>query len=130
MNLRPYARPLAAVVLVAATVFSIGRAYDQRRLVEDARVALHGLGDLEDVHKRLYGEYTEDLSRLADLSNDWHGFMAALDALVDFRAGFSIRAGKNGYRIEGHARDRRGTVVVWEGPVKPVLGAGASPPAR
>lgn len=128
-RLRPWARPLAAAGMGLIVAIGLGRAYTQRRLVEDARAALKGLGALEEVHKRLYGEYTQDPSRLADLTDDWRGFMASLDALLDFRAGFAIRVEKNAYRIEAHARDRRRTVVVWEGPPKLDL-AGPGAPRR
>ncbi len=122
-RLRAAARPLAAAAILAVFVISLGRVYTRHRQVADALESLRGIGALQDVHKRLYGEYTEDLSRLADLTDDWRGFMASLDALLDFRAGFEMRVTKDGYRIEAHARDRRRTPVVWEGPAKRPLAA-------
>jgi hypothetical protein len=109
---------LAAFVLVAALVglWSLGRVYREARAVDDAREALAELGRMEEAHRRLQGVYTEDLSALADMSDDWSRFMESLNKILDLRAGFEISVSDRAYRITARARDRRSTVVVFEGP--------------
>ena len=94
----------------------MGRLYREMRAVEDAREALANLGRMEEAHRRLQGVYTEDVSALADMSDNWSGFMESLNKILDLRAGFNIVVSGRSYRITAHARDRRSSVVVFEGP--------------
>jgi hypothetical protein len=110
----------AALVFVAvcAVVWSFGRAYRERRAVEDAQQVLANLGRMQEAHRRLEGAYTQDLSALADMTDDWSAFMESLNTFLDLRAGFEISVSGPGYRITAHARDRKKSVVVLEGPPK------------
>lgn len=105
-----------AVFLIA--LWSFGRLYRELKAVEDAREVLAVLGSMEESHRRVQGAYTEDVSALADMSENWSGFMASLDKVLDLRAGFEIVVSDRSYRITAHARDRRRSVVVFEGPPK------------
>jgi hypothetical protein len=109
---------IAALVLAAVFMafWSMGRLYREMRAVEDARDALANLGRMEEAHRRLQGVYTEDVSALADMSDNWSGFMESLNKILDLRAGFNIVVSGRSYRITAHARDRRSSVVVFEGP--------------
>ena len=111
---------IAAFVLAAvfAALWSFGRLYSNLRAMADAREALANLGRMEEAHRRLQGVYTEDVSALADMSDDWRAFMESLNTILDLRAGFEIVVSGRSYRITAHARDRRGSVVVFEGPPK------------
>lgn len=111
---------IAAFVLAAvfAAFWSMGRVYREMRAVEDAREVLSVLGRMQESHRRVQGAYTEDVSALADMSENWSGFMASLDKVLDLRAGFEIVVSGRSYRITAHARDRRSSVVVFEGPPK------------
>lgn len=111
---------IAALVLVIIVIalWSTGRLYREMRAVEDAHAALADLGRMEEAHRRLQGVYTEDVSALADMSDNWSGFMEALTKILDLRAGFDIAVSGRSYRITAHARDRRSSVVVFEGPPK------------
>lgn len=111
---------IAAFVLAAvfAAFWSMGRVYREMRAVEDAREVLAVLGRMQESHRRVQGAYTEDVSALADMSENWSGFMASLDKVLDLRAGFEIAVSGRSYRITAHARDRRRSVVVFEGPPK------------
>lgn len=96
--------------------FTLGRAYRERRAVEDAREVLEQLGRMQVAHKRLAGVYTEDLGALADLTDDWGSFMRALDEILDLKAGFQMTPTRAGYKITARARDSARTVVTLEGP--------------
>ena len=104
-----------------AGVWSMGRSYRERRAVEDARTVLAQLGSVQDSYRRLHGEYTDDLSALADMTDDWGAFMNSLNVLLDLKAGFVMETTRTGYRISAHARDRAGTVVVYEGPPRKTI---------
>ena len=111
---------IAAFVLAAvfAALWSFGRLYSNLRAMADAREALANLGRMEEAHLRVQGVYTEDVSALADMSDDWRAFMESLNTILDLRAGFEIVVSGRSYRITAHARDRRGSTVVFDGPPK------------
>ena len=118
---------LAAFLLLSAVigVWSMGRAYRERRCVEDARAVLAQLGSMQDSYRRVHGEYTDDLSALADMTDDWGAFMNSLDVLLDLKAGFVMEPTRTGYRISAHARDRARSVVLYEGPPRKSLAEAA-----
>lgn len=110
-------RRKAAIFVIAAVLavlWLFGYVYRERRAVEDAREVLLALGRMEESHRRVEGVYTEDVSALADMSDDWKGFMESLNKILDLRAGFEIAVSGRNYRITAHARDRRRSVVVFE----------------
>jgi len=123
---------IGVFVLAAAcaATCSLGRAYRDRRAVEDARQVLADLGRMEEAHRRLEGAYTDDLSGLADMTADWHGFMTSLNVILDLPAGFEIAVTDRSYRVTAHARDGKRSVVVLEGPPKTPLSSAAARPAR
>jgi hypothetical protein len=116
VNRRRLAAVSAVLLGAFAILFAAGRAYRERQAVQDAREALETLGRMEQSYRRVRGEYADDVSALADMTDDWGAFMGALDAVLDLRAGFEIALVPGGYRITARARDRRRTVVVHEGP--------------
>lgn len=128
----------AVLALAAFGLWSLGRVYRELKAVEDARAALSELARMQEAHRRVEGAYTEDLSALADMTNDWSRFMEALDKVLDLRAGFQMTVSGPAYRIAAHARDRKGSVVVLEGPPKMGMAAassakldhGRAPPSR
>lgn len=93
-----------------------GLGYQSRARVVEADLALQQLGRMQAAHRRLYGEYTGNLSRLADLSGDWFAFVDGLDKVLDLRAEFAMQGDARGYRIEARARDWRRTRVLLVGP--------------
>jgi Tfp pilus assembly protein PilE len=104
----------AAVVLVlAAAAWTVN---DERRKVAEAREAVERLADMQESYYRINGEYTDNLSRLADMTSGWFRFVDGLAVVIDFRAGFAMTADARGYRIAARARDFRRTEVVLEGP--------------
>lgn len=116
----------AALVLAAAGFWSFGRVYRELKAVDDAREVLAVLGRMEEAHFRVRGVYAEDVSALADMTDDWHGFMNSLDKVLDLRAGFEISVSGRSYRVVARARDRKGTVVVLQGPPKVGMAAASS----
>lgn len=119
---------IAALILavISAAFWSFGRMYREIRAVEDAREVLVVLGRMQEAHRRVQGLYTEDLSALADMSQDWTRFMESLNKVLDLRAGFEIVVSGRSYRITAHARDRRSSLVVFEGPPKVGMAAASS----
>jgi hypothetical protein len=110
-----------AILCAVLGIWSVARVYAERRSVEDARAALVQLGAMEQSYRRLHGEYTDDVSALADMTDDWHAFMNSLNVMLDLKAGFVIETTRAGYRITAHARDRASTVVVYEGPPRKTI---------
>ncbi|OGS39420.1 MAG: hypothetical protein A2506_00180 [Elusimicrobia bacterium RIFOXYD12_FULL_66_9] len=123
---------VAAFVLFAflASLWYLGRVYREIRAVEDAREALAVLGRMQEAHLRMQGAYTEDVSALADMGDDWSGFMESLNKVLDLRTGFEMSVSGRSYRIMAHARDKRSSVVVLEGPPKVPMAATAAPPGK
>lgn len=123
----PALKPAAFVlVLLVAGFWSSGRVYRELKAVDDAREVLAGLGRMQEAHRRAQGVYTEDVSALADMSDDWSGFMASLDKVLDLSAGFEIAVSGPAYRIKARARDRKRTVVILEGPPRVGMAAASS----
>jgi len=114
------------LALVVAGFWSFGRVYRELKAVEDAREVLAVVGRMQEAHLRVQGVYTEDVSALADMTDDWTRFMESLDKVLDLRAGFEISVSGRSYRITAHARDRKGSVVVLEGPPKIGMAAASS----
>lgn len=105
-----------AAVLAATGVWTVR---DQRRRVAEARQAVGRLAQMQASYHRLHGEYTDNVSNLADMSSDWFAFMDSLAVVLDLRAGFMMEVGERGFRITANARDLRRTPVVVEGPLPP-----------
>ena len=116
----------AALAVAVFALWSFGRMYSEIRAVEDAREVLVVLGRMQEAHRRMQGVYTEDVSALADMSQDWRRFMESLNKVLDLRAGFEMSVAGPSYRITAHARDRRSSVVVFEGPPKVGMAAASS----
>ncbi|MDD5302359.1 MAG: hypothetical protein PHS14_04545 [Elusimicrobia bacterium] len=116
----------AALAVALVALWSFGRLYRELKAVEDAHEVLAALGRMQEAHRRVQGVYTEDVSALADMSDDWGGFMKSLNKVLDLRAGFEISVSGPSYRITAHARDRRSSVVVFEGPPKIGMAAASS----
>lgn len=119
-------RAALALVIALAALWSVGRLYRELRAVEDAREALAMLGRMQEAHRRVEGEYTDDVSALADMTEDWTAFMESLNKILDLRAGFEMTVSGRSYRITAHARNRRSTVVTYEGPPKVAMTAVAA----
>ena len=75
-----------------------------RAMKKSAEEQLVKIAYLEEIHKKRYGTYTNDLLRLALLSGDAVQFQR--DMQEYFRpSGFRIAVSKDGYLIEGFAKD-------------------------
>lgn len=116
----------AALAVAFIALWSFGRLYRELKAVDDAREVLASLGRMQEAHRRAQGVYAEDVSALADMSDDWTGFMESLNKVLDLRAGFEMSVAGPSYRITAHARDRRSSVVVFEGPPKVGMAAASS----
>ncbi len=91
-------------------IFAIYFAYNNlifnpyKAMKQSAQEQLVKIAYLEEVHKQKYGSYTNDLLRLALISGDEVQFQR--DMQQYFRPnGFKIGVSKEGYYIEGFAKD-------------------------
>lgn len=82
----------------------------QRAQVAAAQSQLQKIGLLEDLHKSLYGVYTNDLLRLSLLSGDPVQFQRDTQAVLQ-RKGFRLGVSGAGYKIAALAKDARSTPV-------------------
>jgi hypothetical protein len=117
-------RRIAALVLMGGlsallVAMRVSRLRDDRLRVLEARQTLGELARMQEAHRRMYGRYTDDLGRLADMTSGWYKFMASLDVVLDLRAGFKMSADADSYLIEAHARDTGRTPVALSGRQKP-----------
>jgi hypothetical protein len=85
-------------------------------LVAHAKLALESLASMQESHKKLNGNYAEDIAQLAGMAEDPTAFMKILGDALDLKYGLEMQAGPNGYRIAVHARDQKSTQVEISGP--------------
>ena len=89
------------------------------------------LARIQEAYRVEHGVYASTLGDLAEQTNDEYGFVSSLDKVLDLSAGLVVDGTATDYRLNARARDRRGTAVVLEGPLRSGLGeAGRSPKAR
>ena len=91
--------------------FSRGALLDQY-YIRQARIHLHRVALLEDVHKAKYGYYTNDLLRLALLSGDPVQFQRDIRKAWEPK-GFKIGVSKTSYKISAVAKDNKHTRVAY-----------------
>ena len=91
--------------------FSKGALLDQYYL-RHARITLHKVALLEEVHKTKYGYYTNDLLRLALLSGDPVQFQRDIRKVWEPK-GFKIGVSKTSYKISAVAKDKKHTRVAY-----------------
>ena len=91
--------------------FTRGALLDQY-YIRHARVALHKVALLEEVHKSKYGYYTNDLLRLALLSGDPVQFQRDIHKVWEPK-GFKIGISKTSYKISAVAKDKKHTRVAY-----------------
>ncbi|MFA5161419.1 MAG: RDD family protein [Elusimicrobiales bacterium] len=90
---------------------------DDIRRVNAARRELGTLAYLEEVHRHRYGQYTDDMSRIAALSGNTQTFQQRLlDVFLSDQGDFVVAIRPDGYRFSVKAKDRRKTRLVREGP--------------
>ncbi len=81
-----------------------------------AKEQLENLAYLEEIHKQNFGYYTDDLRRLSLISGD--GVQLNRDLQRAFKRNHFFKIGlnkdKTSYRIEGHAKDSKETLVFKE----------------
>ena len=91
----------------------------QKKMLEDAVATVKDLGSMQESFHRVHGTYTGNVFLLARMTSNWKSLIDALDVMLDMRAGFRMEADVAHYRIEARARDRKRSLVVYEGGVPP-----------
>jgi uncharacterized RDD family membrane protein YckC len=87
------------------------------KAIEDAKKGLAIMAEIEEAYRKDHnGQYTDQLSDLAQASGDPNKFRLALNELFNAKAGFKLQAGNRGYRIEGAANDLWRTRLICDGP--------------
>jgi uncharacterized RDD family membrane protein YckC len=129
LAVRPRPRPLGLALGGASLLFLAGtflwqnlgapRFYRVQTLVS-ARTTMKSVGVLNEVHRHVYGRYTENLDRLLTLTPDPEGFRGALVSGLSPDHGILIRVDDDGqgYSILANARDLRRTRLEIRGPVQ------------
>ena len=109
---------VTGLVLIAAftgyfysLLFGAG-SFAQQQLISRAQNHLEKIGYLEEVHKRHFGYYTNDLLRLSILSGDPVQFQRDTQKVLD-RRDFRIGVTDRGYKIKAHAKDKNKTAVYY-----------------
>lgn len=87
-------------------------AMERQYYIHEARQQMYRLALLEEMHKSLYGNYTNDLLRLSLLSGDPVQFQRDLQKNVEMK-GFKIGITKTGYKISAIAKDKKKTRVAY-----------------
>lgn len=87
----------------------------EQAAVASARRGLEKIAALEELYRRQYGFYTDDLGLLAALSGDVSSLREELLNVLDPDS-LVIAADSERYVISGQAKDRRGTKVQVAGP--------------
>ncbi len=88
--------------------------FDEKK-INLAKKQLDNLAYLEEVHKNNFGYYTDDLRRLSLISGD--GVQLNRDLQKAFKRNhfkIGLNSDKTSYRIEGHAKDSKETLVFKE----------------
>jgi len=83
--------------------------------ISAVRAEFDRLSYLEELHKRQYGYYTDDINRLALISADAQRFRKELLSSVE-PEGFEIGSSKDSYFFTARAKDRRKTRITQTGP--------------
>ncbi|MBI3289472.1 MAG: RDD family protein [Elusimicrobia bacterium] len=107
----------AALALFGFQIFSGWARPTPRDLaaVVKAKDGLAVIARVQEAYKEKNGTYATSIEELAQASGDAEEFKAAAAAI--FRPDpFQMEAGNRGWRIRVAARDRRGTIVVRDGP--------------
>lgn len=86
-----------------------------RAAVAKADAGLAVIAQVQEAYKEKNGTYATSLDQLAEASGDAAEFRTAMAALF-MPEPFKMEAGNRGWRIRAHARDRRHSPVVREGP--------------
>lgn len=98
---------LVAIYSYSSSVFSISK-----NLISAAEEQLTSVAYLEEVHKKHFGNYTDDILRLSLLSGDAVQFQRDMQKSLR-PGGFQIGVSKDGYYITGFAKDKKATQVFF-----------------
>jgi hypothetical protein len=106
---------LASLALAAAMTIIIWAAFfrptpDDLLAIDRARRGLRILAQLEEQYKASHGQYTNQLSDLAEASGDVGEFVRSMGEIFE-PSQFKIKAGRNRFILSARAKDRRRTVV-------------------
>ncbi|WP_424244916.1 putative RDD family membrane protein YckC [Elusimicrobium posterum] len=82
----------------------------QQRIIFNAKDQLSKVAYLQELHKKKYGSYTQNLSRLAIISGDPVQFQRDMQRNLR-RRGFQMGISETDYKIVGVAKDHKKTVV-------------------
>lgn len=83
--------------------------------VASAKVGMHELVQLEQVHRVAYGKYTNDLGALAQISGQPVQFQKDMSAMFDKGEGIRITTTAKGFEIRARATDPGRTLVAYSG---------------
>jgi uncharacterized RDD family membrane protein YckC len=89
--------------------------YDSIMSVASAKVGMHELVQLEQVHRVAYGKYTNDLDALAQMSGQPLQFQKDMSAMFDAGEGIRITTTSKGFEIRARATDPGRTLVSYRG---------------
>jgi len=106
---------LASLALAAALTIIIWAAFfrptpDDLAAIDRARRGLRILAQLEEQYKAAHGQYTNQLSDLAEASGDVGEFVRSMGEIFEPNQ-FKIKAGHSRFVLRARAKDRRRTVV-------------------
>lgn len=106
---------LASLSLAGALTIIIYTAFfratpEDLAAVERARRGLRILAQLEEQYKAAHGQYTNQLSDLAEASGDVGEFVRSMGEIFE-PSQFQIKAGHSRFLLRARAKDRRRTVV-------------------
>ena len=90
-----------------------GANWYQNYQITQAENFLRKIGRLEEAHKRLYGNYTNDFLRLVLLSGDPVQFQRDMNKVLSPK-GFKLGVQEQGYKIAARAKDKEKTAVYYE----------------
>lgn len=118
-------RFLASSAAVAASIFIAlswvwfyvaGPKFYELQKISNAQGILDSLASMQEDHKKTHGKYTDDLTDLANMTDNGFGFMDHCNEVLDIKAGFEMKVDDSSYRIIARARDKRSTRIEIFGP--------------